>query len=121
MLSVVRLADRLAAIDKPWQPRIIGAVNDFHVKLARLEGSFLWHHHEAEDELFLVLSGILHMHHRDASGAESVVSLGPGELVIVPHGMEHCPVAEGDVSVLLLEPASTLNTGNVVNERTFVP
>lgn len=119
MLNVVRLDEKLRDIDLPWQPRVVGAVNDFHVKLARLEGSFLWHHHDTEDELFLVLSGTLRMLYRDGT-SEHVVTIQPGEFVIVPHGMEHCPVADEPVSVLLLEPATTLNTGTETNERTWV-
>lgn len=120
MLSVIRFADRFREIDQPWQPRVVGSVNDFHVKLARLEGSFLWHHHEVEDELFLVVSGTLEMHHRDADGSEHLAVVHPGEMIIVPHGMEHLPVAREPVEVLLFEPATTLNTGTTVNERTYI-
>ena len=122
MLSVVRIVDELKKIENYWEPQIVGAINDFHVKLVRVQGSFIWHHHETEDELFLVVKGTLQMHHRDDDGTERVVDVHPGEFVIVPHGMEHMPVAaEGVVEILLLEPATTVNTGNVVNERTYVP
>lgn len=121
MLSVVNIAEKLQQIDAYWQPRIAGAVNDFHVKLVRIEGSFIWHHHEREDEMFLVIRGKLQMHHRDEAGNEQVVVLGPGEFVIVPRGMEHMPVAEGVVEMMLFEPATTVNTGQVISERTYIP
>ncbi|MEC9010093.1 MAG: cupin domain-containing protein, partial [Planctomycetota bacterium] len=94
-------------------PHIVGELNGQHVKLAKLEGEFVWHHHEQEDELFLVLQGHLSIHLRDR-----VVELDEGEFFIVPRGVEHKPVAAGEAHVLLLEPTSTLNTGNVRNDRT---
>ena len=109
----VTLADKVARIVKPWDPKIVAELNGQHVKLVKLEGAFLWHHHEREDELFLVISGTLRIEFRDGD-----VELAPGELVVVPRGVEHRPVAEGEVHVLLFEPASTLNTGNVRDERT---
>jgi len=114
MLQKVVLSEKLARISEPWSPRIAGEVNDFHVKLAKLHGEFVWHHHEHEDELFLVVEGRLTIELRDGE-----VSLGPGEFVIVPRGVEHRPVAREECSVLLFEPASTLNTGNVRSERTI--
>lgn len=114
MIRKCTLADKLGAINEHWSPRVIGQVNDCEVKLAKLEGEFIWHHHEKEDELFLVIQGTLTMQFRDAE-----VDLEPGELLIVPRGVEHRPVVKrGEVHVLLFEPAHTLNTGNVVNERT---
>jgi len=109
----VNLREKLALFDEHWSPRIVGELNGQHVKLVKLEGEFVWHHHTNEDELFLVLRGHLAIHLRDR-----VVELDEGELFIVPRGIEHKPVASGEVHVLLLEPASTLNTGNVRNERT---
>ena len=109
----VTLADKLERIARRWDPKIVAELNGQHVKLVKLEGAFLWHHHEREDELFLVISGRLRIEFRDGD-----VELGPGELVVVPRGVEHRPVAEGEVHVLLFEPASTLNTGDVRNERT---
>ncbi|MDJ0864579.1 MAG: cupin domain-containing protein [Myxococcota bacterium] len=109
----VNLAEKLAQFDERWSPRIVGALNGQHVKLAKLEGEFVWHHHRDEDELFLVLRGALAIHLRDR-----IVELEAGELFIVPRGVEHRPVAHGEVHVLLFEPASTRNTGNVRNERT---
>lgn len=113
-MDVINLAGKLRAIDAHWQPRIVGAVNDFHVKLVKLQGEFVFHHHETEDELFLVLKGRLLMKFRDR---EAWVE--EGECIVVPHGVEHCPVAPEEVHVLLLEPATTLNTGTARNERTF--
>lgn len=110
------LAEAFASFTEPWQPRVIGTINDFHAKVAKLSGEFVWHHHEAEDELFLVIRGRLTMQFRDGD-----VELGPGELIVVPAGVEHCPLAPEEVEVLLLERASTVNTGNVGGERTFAP
>lgn len=109
----VNLAEALARIDERWSPRIVAELNGQHVRLARLEGEFVWHHHAAEDELFLVLAGTLDLEFRDRT-----VTLGPGELIVVPRGVEHRPVARGEVHVLLFEPAGTLNTGNVRDART---
>jgi mannose-6-phosphate isomerase-like protein (cupin superfamily) len=121
MLPVVNIGQKLGQIREYWQPQIVGAINDFHVKLVRISGSFIWHHHETEDEMFLVISGKLLMHHRDEAGNEHVAVVSPGEFVIVPHGMEHMPVADGEVHLMLLEPATTVNTGNITNERTYIP
>ena len=113
MLEKVNLAQKFAMFTEPWRPRLVGEVNDAAVKLARLAGEFVWHTHEKEDELFLVVKGRLTVRLRDGE-----VHLGPGELLIVPRGVEHQPVADGEAHVLLFEPASTLNTGDVVDERT---
>jgi mannose-6-phosphate isomerase-like protein (cupin superfamily) len=112
-MNVVRLEDAFTHIPEFWSPRIAGEINDSYVKLARLKGKFVWHHHEVEDELFLVLKGRLVIHLRDRD-----LVIHPGEFVVIPHGVEHCPVAEEEVHVLLLEPKTTLNTGQVRNERT---
>ena len=112
-MNKVNLAEKLGQFSERWSPRIVGELNGQHVKLAKLEGEFVWHHHADEDELFLVLKGHLDIHFRDR-----VVGLDPGEFTIVPRGVEHKPVAAGEVHVMLFEPASTLNTGNVTNERT---
>jgi mannose-6-phosphate isomerase-like protein (cupin superfamily) len=111
----VVLAKKLARIDAPWKPKIVAELNGQQVKLVRLKGAFVWHHHEAEDELFLVVRGRFRMEFRDRH-----VWLEPGELIVVPRGVEHRPVAEEDAEVLLFEPATTLNTGNLVNERTVM-
>lgn len=112
-LERIDLAEKLSRIDEHWSPRIVAELNGQHVKLVKLEGEFVWHSHAEEDELFLVLSGQLRIELRDGA-----VVLGPGQMVVVPRGIEHRPVAEGEVHVLLFEPAGTLNTGNVRNERT---
>jgi mannose-6-phosphate isomerase-like protein (cupin superfamily) len=114
----VRLADALGEFDERWSPRIVGELNGQHVKLVKLAGEFVWHHHADEDELFLVLRGTLKMEHRESSGEERSMDVGVGEFVIVPRGVEHRPSAVEEVHVLLFEPAGTLNTGNVRNERT---
>ena len=112
-MQKVNLAEKLGLISEFWSPKAVGAVNDFHVKLVKLRGEFVWHAHEAEDELFLVLKGRLRMQFRSHE-----VVVEPGELIIVPHGTEHRPVADDEVHVLLLEPGSTTNTGTAGGERT---
>jgi len=109
----INLADKLGLFTDHWSPRIIGELNGQHVKVAKLLGTFDWHHHEQEDELFLVLRGTLVMRLRDGE-----IPLSAGEMCIVPRGVEHQPHAEAEVHVLLFEPASTVNTGNVRNART---
>ncbi|WP_426756160.1 cupin domain-containing protein [Myxococcus sp. Y35] len=109
----VNLAQKLALFSEHWSPKVVGELNGQHVRLARLHGPFVWHRHEAEDELFLVLHGHLRMELR-----ERTVDVGPGEFIIIPRGVEHRPVAEEEVHVLLFEPASTLNTGDVREART---
>ena len=112
-LEPVRISEKLAAIQEYWDPRVIGELNGQQVKLAKAKGEFLWHRHQNEDELFLVLRGVLNLELRAGT-----VTLGPGEFFIVPRGVEHRPVAEEEVHLLMFEPASTLNTGNVRDERT---
>jgi len=113
-MDVVNLAEKFSRFTDRWSPKIVGEVNDMHVKLVKLAGEFVWHQHEREDELFLVVAGRLRMQLRDGDR-----EVGPGEFIVVPKGTEHCPLALTDeVHVLLLEPKTTLNTGNVVNERT---
>jgi mannose-6-phosphate isomerase-like protein (cupin superfamily) len=109
----VNLAEKLALVSDYWSPKVVGAVNDFHVKLVRLKGEFVWHSHEVEDELFLVLRGRLRMQLRDRE-----VVVEAGELIVVPHGTEHRPVAEEEAHVLLLEPQTTVNTGSAGGGRT---
>ena len=109
----VNLAEKLSGIQDYWDPHIAGELNGQHVKLAKVKGAFVWHRHQNEDELFLVLKGVLRLELRDGT-----VTLRPGEFFIVPRGVEHRPVAEEEVHLLMFEPASTLNTGNVRNERT---
>lgn len=112
-MEKVNLAEKLARIGEHWSPHVAGELNGQHVKLARLKGEFVWHHHEREDELFLVLRGTLRMQFRTHE-----VVLEEGEMLVVPAGVEHRPVADDEVHVMLFEPATTLNTGNVRNELT---
>ncbi len=114
-MEKVNLSEKLSEFTEHWSPRIVGELNGQHVKLVKLRGEFVWHHHEAEDELFLVLEGSLTIHLRDKS-----VHLEPGEFFIVSRGVEHKPVADSEAAVLLFEPASTLNTGQVRNELTVI-
>lgn len=115
-MHAINLAEKFATFTEHWQPRIVGELNGQHVKIAKLQGEFVWHQHENEDEMFLVIEGTLTIEFRDR-----VVTLRAGELCIVPRGVEHKPVAEQEVKVMLFEPASTVNTGNVESERTYVP
>ena len=112
-MDKVNIQEKFNAFSDSWNPRIIAELNGQHVKAARLTGEFVWHHHDAEDEMFLVLKGKLTMAFRDKT-----VVINPGEFIVVPKGVEHKPIAEGEVELLLFEPASTLNTGNLNNERT---
>ena len=112
-MEKVNIAEKLSLFSDHWNPRIIGELNGQHVKAVKLQGEFVWHHHDHEDELFLVIKGKLKMEFRDKT-----VEINPGEFIIVPKKIEHKPVADEEVQILLFEPASTLNTGNVENERT---
>ena len=103
----VNLAEKLALIHQHWSPRICAELNDSYVKLVKLQGEFVWHHHEHEDELFLVLHGTLTIRLRDRD-----LTLAAGELAVIPKGVEHCPIAQEEVHVLLIEPKTTINTGN---------
>lgn len=116
MPQKVNLAEKLSLFSERFQPRIVGEVNDTHVKIVKLEGEFVWHHHADEDEMFLVLRGRLNIRFRDGE-----VAVDPGELVVVPRGVEHCPYADEETHVMLLEPKSTVNTGSAGGERTYVP
>ena len=113
MIEKVNLAQKFGLFSDYWSPRIAGELNDAHVKLVKVQGEFVWHHHDEEDELFLVVKGKLtiKLHEGD-------IVLDEGEFAIIPRGVEHCPVAEEEAHVLLLEPKTTLNTGNVRGERT---
>lgn len=113
MIETVNIVEKFALIHEHWHPRVVGELNDAFVKLARLKGEFVWHHHEHEDEMFLVIKGRLLMRLR-----EREVWVNEGEFIIIPRGVEHMPVAEDEVHVMLLEPKTTRNTGNVRDERT---
>jgi len=116
----VNLADKFGRFSAHWSPKIVAALNGQHVKLVKFRGEFVWHHHEHEDELFLVVRGSFRMEFRDrAEGPTSrTVELREGELIVVPRGAEHRPVADEEVSVLLFEPAATVNTGSAGGTRT---
>ena len=105
--TVVDLAERLTQITDHWSPRVVARLNDYEVKVVKLQGEFVWHDHADTDELFLVVSGTLTIRLRDGD-----VELGPGQLYVVPRGVEHCPVADGEVHAVLIEPAGVVNTGN---------
>jgi len=114
MIQTINLAQKFSLFQDYWSPKIAGEINGMHVKLVKLKGEFVWHHHDNEDELFLVVKGKLLIKLRDQD-----LRIDEGEYVIIPKGVEHLPVAEEEVHVLLLEPKSTLNTGNVQGERTL--
>ena len=109
----INLSEKFSLFSDHWSPKIAGELNDSYVKLVKFQGEFLWHQHENEDELFLVVKGRMLMRFRDRD-----VCVEEGEFIIVPRGVEHMPVAQEEVQVVLLEPKSTINTGNVENERT---
>lgn len=113
-MKKVNLDEMFSRFDDYYQPHIVGELNDQQVKLVKLKGDFLWHHHDNEDEMFYVVKGELLIKFRDGD-----VHLSPGEFIIVPRKVEHKPVAEEEVHCMLFEPASTRNTGNVTSERTF--
>jgi mannose-6-phosphate isomerase-like protein (cupin superfamily) len=112
-VRVVDLTEKFGRFSDPWHPRIVGELNGTYVKVVKLAGEFVWHHHDDEDELFLVVDGVLRMQLRDGE-----LEVHPGQFVIVPRGVEHRPVADGVVHVVLIEPVTTVNTGNVQDART---
>jgi mannose-6-phosphate isomerase-like protein (cupin superfamily) len=116
-MKKVNLVQKLSLFSDQFSPKIIGEVNDLHVKVVKLQGEFVWHHHDVEDELFFVVKGALKMGVRE-NGVEREIVIQPGEFLIIPHGVEHCPSSEEETHIMLLEPKSTLNTGNVESERT---
>ncbi|SMB91779.1 Cupin 2 conserved barrel domain protein [Hymenobacter roseosalivarius DSM 11622] len=112
-MEPINLNQKFAQFHDHWNPRIIGELNDQHIKIAKVQGEFIWHSHQHEDELFIVVQGTLLMDFRDKT-----VALRPGELLVVPKGVEHRPRTEGETWIMMIEPKTTLNTGNVENERT---
>jgi mannose-6-phosphate isomerase-like protein (cupin superfamily) len=113
LVNKVNLSEKLSLFSDQWSPKVVGELNECQVKLVKLQGEFVWHSHEAEDELFLVLKGRLRMQFRD-----HVLTVDPGEFIVVPRGTEHCPASDEEVHVLLLEPKSTTNTGSAGGDRT---
>jgi mannose-6-phosphate isomerase-like protein (cupin superfamily) len=113
MVERVNVAEKLARFDDYWSPKIIGELNDFYVKAVKVKGEFVWHEHEVEDELFYVVAGRLVIKLRDGE-----VVLEPGEFAVIPHGVEHLPIADEETHILLLEPKTTVNTGTAEGERT---
>ena len=113
MIPVVNLAEKFARFDDHWSPKIVADLNDSHVKVVKVQGEFVWHSHADEDELFLVVKGELVIELRDGA-----ITLRPGELAVIPKGVEHRPVARDEVHMILVEPKATRHTGDVVSERT---
>jgi len=109
----INLQDKLSKFTEHWSPRIVAQMNDYHFKLAKVRGEFVWHAHPETDEMFLIVMGRLEIHLRDG-----VVELGEGEMYVVPRGVEHKPVAVNECHILLIEPAGTVNTGDIVSDRT---
>ena len=116
-MDKVNLAQKLSLFTDQFSPKIVGEMNDAYVKLVKLQGDFMWHHHDHEDELFFVVKGALRMKVRE-NGGEREFMVHPGEFIIIPRGVEHLPSADEETHVMLLEPKATLNTGNVDSERT---
>jgi mannose-6-phosphate isomerase-like protein (cupin superfamily) len=112
-MAVVDIHQKLALFSEHWSPKVVARLNDYEIKLVKLKGEFVWHTHEDTDELFLVIDGSLTIRLRDGD-----VTLGPGQLYVVPRGVEHCPVTDGDVSVMLIEPVGVVNTGGAAGDRT---
>jgi len=112
-METINIAQKFSLFNEHWSPRIVGELNDSYIKFAKLLGEFVWHQHEHEDEMFLVVKGKLLIKLRDRD-----LTINEGEFAVIPKGMEHCPIAKEEVHVILLEPKSTINTGDQKNERT---
>lgn len=119
-MEKINLQQKFAHFSEHWSPKLIGELNSFAVKIVKAQGAFVWHHHEVEDELFFVVKGRLLMHVRETPGSQRDIWVEEGELIIIPQGVEHCPVAEEETHLMLLEPMTTINTGQVTNERTVL-
>jgi len=119
-MEKINLPQHFARFSEQWSPKIVGELNTFAVKIVKAQGEFVWHHHEVEDELFFVVKGRLLMQVRETPEHQRDIWVEEGELIIIPHGIEHRPVAEEETHLLLLEPMTTVNTGNVVSERTVL-
>ena len=112
-MNKINLADKFGLFNEYWSPKIVGELNGSYIKLAKLKGEFDWHHHENEEEMFLVVKGELIIKFRDED-----IAINAGEFIVIPRGVEHLPVAAEEVHVMLIEPKETLNTGNIINEKT---
>ncbi len=113
-MAKVNLAEKFSLFNEHWSPKIVGEINESYVKIAKLKGEFVWHHHDEEDEMFFVIKGKLIMRFRDKD-----IQIGEGEFIIIPKGVEHLPDAPEEVCVMLIEPKSTVNTGNIKDGRTI--
>jgi mannose-6-phosphate isomerase-like protein (cupin superfamily) len=114
MIHVVNLVDKFSLVQEQWDPKIIAQLNDYHIKIAKIQGEFIWHSHPETDEVFLVVDGKLIIHLRDGE-----LNLKPGELCVIPRGVEHKPAADKECQILMVEPAGTMNTGDAGGERTI--
>ncbi len=114
----IDLADKLSLFSEHWSPKVVARLNDYEIKLAKLKGEFVGHSHDDTDELFLVIEGSMAIQLRDEQGQEHEVALSPGQLYVVPRGMQHCPISDGDAAVMLIEPAGVVNTGGAGGDLT---
>jgi mannose-6-phosphate isomerase-like protein (cupin superfamily) len=114
----IDLAHKLSLFSEHWSPKVVARLNDYEIKLARIKGEFVWHSHDDTDELFLVIEGSMAIQLRDEHGHEHEVALSPGQLYVVPRGMQHCPISDGDAAVMLIEPAGVVNTGGAGGDLT---
>jgi mannose-6-phosphate isomerase-like protein (cupin superfamily) len=119
-MEKINLPQKFARFSEYWSPKMVGELNNFAVKIVKAQGEFVWHHHDVEDELFFVVKGRLLMQVRETPESQRDIWVEEGELIIIPHGVEHHPVAEEETHLMLLEPTTTVNTGNVASERTVL-
>jgi len=119
-MEKINLPQKFACFSEHWSPKMVGELNNFAVKIVKVQGEFVWHHHDVEDELFFVVKGRLLMQVRETPELQRDIWVEEGELIIIPHGVEHHPVAEEETHLMLLEPTTTVNTGNVASERTVL-
>ena len=119
-MEKINLPQHFARFSEQWSPKIVGELNTFAVKIVKAQGEFVWHHHEVEDELFFVVKGRLLMQVRETPEHQRDIWVEEGELIIIPHGIEHRPVAEEETHLMLLEPMTTINTGNIASDRTVL-
>ena len=119
-MEKINLPQKFACFSEHWSPKMVGELNNFAVKIVKVQGEFVWHHHDVEDELFFVVKGRLLMQVRETPESQRDIWVEEGELIIIPHGVEHHPVAEEETHLMLLEPTTTVNTGNVASERTVL-